>query len=657
MKKWLLICISVALSLPTYGQEINTDSTYAMESVTVIYNAIERTPITFTTISKTDIDRVNIGQEPSSIFSRYLGMTSYSDGGNAMGYSFFRMRGIDQTRLNVTLDGVPLNEPEDQGIYFSNIPDILTSMESVQLQRGVGLTQNGIASFGGSIQLTSPNITRERFFNVGGGYGSYNSSRIFAEYNNGLTANGIGLYVRASKLNTDGFRDNVDNESSSIFISTGMFRKNWNTKLVTFIGKQENGMGWLGSPADSININPRHNSNTKRERDSFVKNTSLLQSTFILNDNAFLKNTIYYTQLYGNYDFDLDAFLGLRDYTNLVFNYDLSSSWFGSFTNFVYTIGNVESLTGIHLNTYQRTHIGSEVVDGILYENTGYRRELSGHQRLTFGISNVSLMADLQLRYTDFDYSGDVAMDRLDWLFLNSRYGITYELQNSALYFSVGMVGREPTRNDMFGGEDNFVELFSTKAERVTNYEVGFRSNESVNRFNINLYYMDFRNEITLNGQFGPNSIALTQNVEQSYRSGIEADYSAQLRNVQLLINGSLNRHRITDQSNTFQPILSPTMLLNSGIFYTMGRTEVGLFGKYQSSSYIDFTNENSIDGFYTMDVQLHRSFNNLLVSFYANNILDRHYFTSGYVDMFDGSPRYHINAFRNYYVAVSYKF
>lgn len=656
---FLLIVFGLFSSIQAQDYQIKPDSLYELGDVTVTYTADKTTPISFKTLSKVDIERLNVGQEPSVILQTLPSFTTYSDAGNGSGYSYFRLRGIDQTRLNVTLDGIPLNEPEDQGVYFSNYPDVLNSVSSVQVQRGVGMTQNGTASYGGSVQLSSPSLWDDKYTNVGFGLGSYNSRRMYFEHNTGIDSE-FGTYIRGSRTKSDGYRDNIFNDSYSLFYSTGYYKPNYSFKVVSFIGTQKNGQGWLGVPMDKIKESPTTNMNVESETDKFLQGMISLQSNFELNDNFQLQNVVYYNYLDGNYNFDLDAFLGLtgtNQELNQLYNYDLQSNWIGTFTNLIYVNSGVESVTGIHINKYDRRHIGSEQNMGKLYENTGYKNEMSIHQRLETDIKDLTIYGDVQLRHTQFTYDGDVSMDDMDWTFFNPRFGLTYSIGDVNVYGSVGKTGREPTRNDMFGGEDNFVQLYQTDPEFVTDYEGGVRFYGSINSLNVNGYYMDFRNEITLNGQFGPNGIALTQNVESSYRSGIELDYTLNLDNLTYQLNGNFSRNYIEEDGSKFQPILTPETVINQLIDVRVGKFDVGTTLRYQGESYIDFSNTEVLESYFVTDLRISKTFNNLEVSFFVNNITDELYFTNGYIDMFDGEPRYHIQAPRNYYLNLTYNF
>ena len=458
MAKYILLTIFTLLSFGyLIAQDtLKLDTLHTLQEVVVTYQADKQTPITFQNIYSKDIKAKSTGQEPSFLLSETPSITNYSDAGNSQGYSYFRLRGIDQTRINMTLDGVPLNEPEDQGAYFSNYPDILNSVSKIQIQRGVGTSKNGVASYGGSVQLFSPNLADSTKTTFGLGYGSFNSLRAFGEYNSGIK-NKKALYVRASQIYSDGYKYHSSNNSQSVFLSGGLFHDKSIWKLNFLAGHQQNDMAWLGVSDSLIDIDRRTNANSKQEKDRFFQTLTQLQNKWLINDNSSLQSSFYYTYLNGNYDFDLNNFLGFPS-TEELYNYAFQSHFIGFFSNYNYSKNRFNLTTGLHGNIYSRQHTGSEISLGQLYQNTGYKNEMSVFTKVDYTHKRLTLFADVQYRYVNFDYKGSVALQTLDWHFINPKAGLSVAINNnSTLYYSLGYTGREPTRNDMFGGNDDLL--------------------------------------------------------------------------------------------------------------------------------------------------------------------------------------------------------
>ncbi|PJJ59345.1 TonB-dependent receptor [Hymenobacter chitinivorans] len=639
------------------------DTSRTLPEVQVTYQAERRTPVTFLDLSGRALARKSVGQEPSFLLAETPAITAYSDAGSTQGYAYFRMRGIDQTRINTTLNGVPLNEPEDQGAYFSNYPDLLNSISKVQVQRGVGTSQNGSASFGGSIQLFSPSLRQDSASaTVGLGYGSFNSYRAFGEYASGLHGR-KALYVRASQLHSDGYKDRSANTSRSVFISGGLFYDKTTWKLNVLAGHQQNQLAWLGVPDSVLAVNRRANVNGP-ENDRFDQALVQLQNTWQPAAGTVVNTSVYASFLKGNYDFDLNSFLGLPSTAEL-YNYAFQSGFWGAYTSYSRQLGRLTWTSGLHANTYHRQHTGSEKALGQLYQNTGRKREASAFTKLEYEVQRFTLFADVQGRTVAFEYDGAVPLGKLDWQFFNPKAGVSFAASNHAtLYYSLGRTGREPTRNDLFGGSDDLLAdadgqalITSPAAEYVLDQELGLRYQRSQLEIGVNGYYMDFKNEIVLNGKFGPNGLALTNNVKSSVRTGLEATARWQAsRHWSLLNNSAFNYSRIREQTEEFRPILTPGLILNQEVAYQTGPWAATVAGRYQSRSFVDFANSATIGEYALLNARLEYSSRHYQVTAFANNLTNTKYFNNGSVEA-DGTRKYFVQAPRNYYLSVQYRF
>ncbi|MBG8556005.1 TonB-dependent receptor [Hymenobacter guriensis] len=634
------------------------DTARALPEVTVTYRAAARTPVTFLNLSGRALAARNVGQEPSFLLTETPAVTAYSDAGSTQGYAYFRLRGIDQTRINTTLDGVPLNEPEDQGAYFSNYPDLFTSLSGLQLQRGVGTTQNGAASYGGSLQLFSASLLDSARATLGAGYGSFGSYRLFAEAASGRRGRVAG-YARASQVHSDGYKDRSANTSRSVYVSGGLFYDKTNWKLSVLAGQQRNQLAWLAVPDSVLREDRRANANGP-EDDLFRQALVQLQNQWHPTAHAEVSTSVYASSLRGGYDFDLNNFLGLPS-TNEMYRYDFRSGLLGAFSTYTHRGSRLTWSAGVNLNTYQRRHLGSERTVGELYRNTGYKREGSAFGKLEYRAGLLTLFTDVQARAVRFRYAGDVPLAPLSWQFISPKAGLSLALTDrTTLYYSWGRTGREPTRNDMFGGNDNLsvdedgqLLLYSTRAEYVQDHELGLRYQSPRLEGSVNAYYMDFRNEIVLNGKLGPNGLALTDNVERSYRSGLEATVRYQLTpRVFLLNNSAFNYSRIREQTETFRPILTPAVLLNQEVAYAIGPWQLALTGRYQSRSYLDFANSATIAGYVLLNARAQYAWRQWEFTLFGNNLTNAKYFNNGTVEA-DGTRKYFVQAPTNVYLDV----
>jgi iron complex outermembrane receptor protein len=633
---------------------------HTLQEVVVPYQADKLTPVTFQNISSKDLDTKYVGQEPSFLLNQLPSITNYSDAGNSQGYSYFRMRGIDQTRINISLDGVPLNEPEDQGAYFSNYPDLLNSISKMQVQRGAGTSKNGVASYGGSLQLFSPNLYDSTKTTIGAGYGSFNSLRAFGEYNSGVR-NGKALYARVSEVYSDGYKYNSSNNSQSAFVSGGWFGNKTSWKLNMLAGHQQNELAWLGVSDSLINKDRKTNAD-KHEKDKFTQWMVQLHNRWQLNNSSSLQSALYYANLHGGYDFNLNNYLGLPT-TDEMYHYAFQSQLVGFFSNYNLALNRFTFTTGVHGNIYNRRHRYNENSLGQLYNNTGYKNEASAFVKAVYNVSRFSFFTDIQYRYTEFDYKGTVPLNKLNWNFLNPKAGMSIEIEPDLVaYYSIARTGREPTRNDLFLGNDNLLAdsagnplISSTTAEYVVDHEAGIRFQSKQWNVNFNWYYMNFENEIVLNGKFGPNGLALTNKVEKSFRTGAELSATFHLNpHFSFVNNSAYNYSRIKEQKVTFSPILTPAVIINQEAVYGFKNYSIAMMVRYQDKSFIDFANTSFIKGYTLLNGRIGYHFKRLACMLFVDNITNVKYFNNGYVD-YDGSKKYFVQAPTTFYASIKY--
>ncbi|MEL7160690.1 MAG: TonB-dependent receptor plug domain-containing protein, partial [Bacteroidota bacterium] len=430
------------------------------------------------------------GQEPALLLERLPSVTAYTDAGSAFGYAYFRLRGIDQTRLNFTLDGIPLNEPEDQGFYFNNYVDLLSSMRAVQVQPGVNVTVNGTAAFAGTVQLLSPAATvAENGGEVSAGYGSFGSYRLSAMLQRRLNDTGTWtLYARGSRVGSRGYKDHSDHEGTSAFVQAAHTKGKHLLKITAFGGNQKNQMAWLGLTDSLLRADPTANANSRQERDDFTTTLARVQYVRLADGPWTWSASAYHGFQDGNYDFDLNNFLGFAP-TEELYNYAFRYHNLGVLANATYELDGWSLQTGLHGQDYQRQHVGSERTVGQLYENTGRKTEASGFARLSLSPrplrgrgSPLHLRAAAQLRHVNFAYAGTVALADQTHNFLNYNFEAQLPVGATSFYYRFGSTGREPTRNDLFGGNDDLLPdedgnalLFVINPERVFDHELGLR--------------------------------------------------------------------------------------------------------------------------------------------------------------------------------------
>ena len=626
-------------------------------------------------LNSEQIKKDNYGEEPSFVFAKLPSIFAYNDAGTNFGYSYFRIRGMGQERMNVTLDGMPWNEAEDFGCYFSNSPDLMASMHSIKVERGASVTNNGTAAYAGNVSLESVNLKTDTISYFDMGYGSFNTARITGVYNSGVK-NHWGIHLRGTILNTDGFKKHAYNRSQAFTLKTGYyFDNNHNIELLSMTGQHRNGQAYIGVTKDQIphRLNPFkqiENGCAPQETDNFFMTVNKIQYNGKITDKTWITASVYYNHLLGDY----------RCLVPELWNYNLSHHLYGGNVVGKFYIDNITLSAGINAYMFQRRHIGTvlptdTVVDvchgyGLeLYNNIGYKPDINIFGSASYKINKVNVTGNIQYRHTSLDYKVKIAENPDDkpffhkWNFLNAGLGIEYTLpDNSLVYGRWALTHREPSRVDMFGGEFRTSEIYaSTDAERVNDFEIGYDLNTSRINANINLFYMKFANEMVATGEISSqNGLPLhTQN--NSFRIGIEASVTYNpVKTLNLIFNGALSANKIKteddngisrNKNNTYSPA---TILYAEGNYTFKNSITVGLSANYHSKMYVDISNEHYLPNTFNLNAFVTKEWKHIDLSLRLNNITNRLNISSGYVA--DNTMFYMVDAPFNFYVNLKIK-
>ena len=652
-----------------------TDSTRAQRLERVMISAVRGAgdaPISQKTLTSADLQPRYFGQDvPLLLQGAAPSLTSYAETGNYWGYSYIRLRGIDQSRINLTLDGIPLNDPEDQVLYFADFPDLANSLRSVQVQRGVGTSSNGTAAYAGSINMeTIPLAASPRGGQVQLAGGSFGSRRYSGEYQSGLLPSRFAFYVRGSSLHSDGYRDHSGVEGKSLFVSAGYFGDHDILKLTATNGTMRDTMAYLAVPVTDLDTNRRINPLTNRERDGFGERLTALSYTRLLTPSSSLSITGYRIANSGDYDVQLDS----------LDQFNLNATWGGVTGDLAIHHDGLRLDVGGNASNYARHHFAFEHPDlaSPLYYNTGHKQELSGFAKVAYTAGAATLFGDLQLRRATFRYTPDknagIAEQSIDWSFANPKVGVTYAASRAtSLYAFYGSNTREPARSDMFAGFDNldtsnvaFVgELGRVRPETVHDLEIGATHRGATLDVQANLYSMNFRNEIAPIGQLSYIGTPLRQNVGASYRRGIEADLTYRgIRRLLLNANASASTNRIRSYTDAtgdtpvtyhdVAPLLTPRFTsFGRAAFATTPHTWLALETRYTSRSFL----QNTSDPRYVLPAALtldataswHAGPYELVIR--GNNLTDSRKYGSGYAS--GGVSYYYVLPPRNLFVEV----
>ena len=652
----------------------------------------EYTPISQATVQKEEIEKTYVGQDALFMLeSTTPSMISYSEAGTSFSnYGQFRLRGIDQSRVNITLNGAPLNDMIDQGVFFSNFTDFSNSIQSVQVQRGVGTSTNGTASFAGSINFESINLLDDKPSGeielVGGSFNTYRAS---VAAKTGLMDNKTAFYTRFSSFTTDGYRYNSGTDSYSFYGSGGYFSKKDLIKFTGFIGRSKNGLAYSPVAISDIKLDPRTNYLNENDIDNFGRWFFQIQHTHLFNANTSIVSAAYYGGSGGDFPYTY-----ADDAGSLVqINYPLTNDHIGlmSTINNSSKEGKLNFSAGVHAYTFLRTNLESIVPDNQnpYYEEHAQKDEFSLFGKADYQIGNIRIYGDLQFRTLKLDIDPDNTLlpdegiITKNWTFVNPRIGINYELNSTKqLYASFGHTGREPTKIDIFGGFSlnpsnlESVKNDDIKPEFVHDLEAGINFKYPTLTGQLNLFYMMFKDEIAPIGTYVPEGfLQLRKNVPSSFRRGVELDFTWAVFS-KLNFSGNftymdseIKEYNPDDDPNTYKnvkPALSPEVITKGKLEYSLlSWLNFNATGRFVSESYQEPTNNEmfTMPSFFVADLGAGVTFEKgHSFDIFFNNVFDQQYFTYGApVDLdWDGSfdePGYFVQPPRNFYARLVLKF
>jgi iron complex outermembrane receptor protein len=639
----------------------------SQEVVVSAFKATAKTPVTQTNLNQQTIEQEYVGADIPTLISGTPSINSYSESGTGMGYSYFRMRGIDQTRINFTINGVPINDPQNQGFFTNNFADLASSAEAIQIQRGVGTSNNGSAAFGGSVNVTSKNLTEKPEFTFHSGYGSFNSYRNTLEYQTGRLANGkVAFYGRLSDLSSDGYRQNSNSRNRTYFISAGLFGKKSLLKINAWGGVSQSQLAYVGIDKATLESDRTANFLTDAERDEFRQRFYQLQYTYHFNPRLNLSASAYYVKGNAPY-FDArfpnsfafqnmpdTAFRGTDTVTSTSFlnRYRLDQEFIGAYASLNYTTKKLQVNVGIHANSFESDHYMQAIWAPILpvgiepehtvYFNTGVKQEMSAFAKASYSIGEkTTLFADVMVRRSTWTYTPKAQqylftqynVEPMEWLFINPKVGARYAVSKKmSFYVMAGATGREPTRFDYLRDDLTYRDIKQDELnpEQVYDVELGTNINTQNLWLNANVYYMAFENQIANTGftnQFGAN---ITQNSGSGYRAGIEIEGQWNITpRIALTHASNISDNRINSFTqfysvsdtggnslgtlgttfNNVTPALTPSIIINQGIKYSpTSYLTVVANARYVGKQYIDNTETEalSLEAYTVIDAGLH---------------------------------------------------
>lgn len=681
MKKTILGILYFGISLLQVHAQTDTINLNEVQVTSVRVNLTQ--PISQNNTQVKELKKTYQGQDiPIILNFSNPSITFTSDGGNWAGYMYYRLRGVDQTRINATLNGVPLNEPEDQGAYFSNYQDFFSNISSMQIQRGVGTSTNGTPSYVGSLNFQSPNLNDTNYTRLDFGLGSFNTNRFSIVTNTGLK-NGWGTYMRYSRISSDGYREHSGTLGNTIFTSTGYQDEKQSFKYTMFWGSSKNQMAWLPSNESDIKLNRKNNPLFNDERDDFIQNLNMLSYSRFVNKHISYNITGFYNHLSGSYDNTI--FLDSLNREYVMYKYQLLSDFKGVIANVNFNYGKLSGSTGLNNSSYQRQHLAGlapyysyNSVDSLgVHNNTGQKNQFSQFIKVSYKIApGLSIYSDVQYRIARFIYYPVTDQNTkllTDWKFVNPKFGFNYLKNNKhRVYAFYGTSSREPNRTDIFSSyisnPDPDHLPYETaikygwnniKPENVQDYEFGYDYLSNHHIFSFTGFYMYFKNGLLPIGALNSIGLPINTSVDRSYRRGIEIEYRYQNNGLSFYLGSTIMDSKILSGDSAVknkQMLLTPNLVINSNLSYTHNKITLMLMNKYVGQSYLNNMNTSDyLKEYIVTNLNLSYTIKKLVVGFNINNLFDQDYYNSG---ILSGVTRqYFVAAKRNYFLTLNYTF
>ena len=684
MKKIKFLSILLAFPLIFSGQIDSITIKKTLEEVNV--NAIKadkNTPIAFTNLSKKEIQRSNLGQDLPFLISLTPSIVTSSDAGAGIGYTGFRIRGTDPSRINVTINGIPLNDSESQGVWWVNMPDFASSLENIQIQRGVGTSTNGAAAFGASINLQTIGINEIAYAKTNNSFGSFNTLKNNIEFGTGAINNKFTFDTRLSKIISDGYIDRAASDLRSLYIQGVYFENTSILKGIIFSGQEQTYQAWNGVPSIYLDTNRTYNNYTyENEVDNYSQTHYQLHYSKNLNLNTNINLAAHYTHGQGYYEQEKLS-QNLIDYnlSNIIIGNDtilstdlIRRKWLNNdFGGITYSLNHKKNklnlIIGGAYNKYSGQHYGNiiwaEYASNGSFEHEYYRNIATKFDNNVFVKSDYQasrktlVFIDIQLRNIDYEFNGNdvdgsLETQNIELDFLNPKFGLTYNLsKNQILYGSYAVANKEPNRADYIESSPNSRPIHET----LYDTEIGYKYTNRRLVFNVNLFNMKYDNQLIKTGEINDVGYFTSKNIKSSFRRGAEVE-GAFIVNEKLNISGNLtiSENKVDSftqyidnwdtwgQSQIFHKnsdlAFSPNIIWAAQANYNLNkRTKVIFNSKYVGEQYIDNTSsrERMLNDYLISNLQVDYHFNNYLlkdakISFLINNLFNIEYVSNAWI-------------------------
>jgi iron complex outermembrane receptor protein len=666
--------------------EINlTESALLLEPLEIrATRAGERSPFAKQTLSKEELAKNNLSQDIPFLLNQTPSVVVNSDAGNGVGYTGIRIRGSDASRINMTINGIPYNDAESQGIFFVNLPDLSSSASSIQIQRGVGTSTNGAGAFGATLNISTNEVNEKSYAEVNNSYGSFNTWKHTVKAGTGLINNHFTVDARLSKISTDGYVDRAFSDLKSAYISGAYISKKSTLRLNIFTGSEKTYQSWYGIDSATLATNRTYNpAGTEKpgtpydnQTDNYQQDHYQLFYNLKINNRwsfstaAFLVNGKGYYEQYrsqnrfSNYGLP-NVIIGATTITrtDLVRQLWLDNSFYGQTASVQYKKPGTEVTIGGGWNTYNGWHFGRVIwaeigvpKDHDWYRLPALKKDANVYVKWQQKIAtNLELFADAQFRHVDYRANGfrdnpKLNVDR-QFNFFNPKAGLSYSKKGWQAYISYAMGQKEPNRDDFEAGATT-----QPNREQLHDFEAGIERKVPGFSFAANLYYMIYKDQLVLTGKINDVGAYTRVNVPNSYRRGIELQVAKRF-NTWLHASGNIafsqnkikefteyiddydNGGQIEVKHSDKDIAFSPAVVGGLTVDVTPAKfVSFSLISKYVSRQYLDNTENRSrsLEPSYVQDARAiftipNKLFNNVTVIAQVNNVFNKLYEPNGY--------------------------
>ncbi|POY40308.1 TonB-dependent receptor [Flavobacterium alvei] len=692
----------VLTSIFSTAQEKPKDTTKVNQLDEVLVSAVRvttKTPVSFSNLDKKEIKTRNLGQDIPILMNYLPSVVTTSDAGNGVGYTGIRVRGSDATRVNVTINGIPYNDSESHGTYWVNMPDFASSLESIQLQRGVGTSTNGAGAFGASLNMLTETYSKKATAEISSSLGSFNTNKNTVKFSTGLLNNHFEMAGRLSVLKSDGYIDRASSNLKSYFLQGTYIGNTTLIKALVFGGTEKTYQSWNGIDAATMATDRTFNSagiytdeagKTRfydNETDNYKQDHYQLHWNEKLSENWSTNLAFHYTKgkgYYENYKEDAKfSSYGLTpiviggttiNTTDLVRQKWLDNDFYGTTFSANYKSEKLDVILGGGWNKYEGVHFGkviwaryasqSELGDRY-YEDQATKTDGNIFAKANYQITpKISLFGDLQLRNVTYKAnSWETGTVDDTFTFFNPKAGLNYDIDaKNKLYFSYARANREPNRTDYENG--------NPKPEKLNDYELGWRWNAEKVKINTNIYYMAYKDQLILTGKLDDVGSPIRSNSDTSYRLGLEVDATIQLSKKFIIRpNFTLSDNKNVDMNIglgdvTTNIAYSPSVIFGNILVYSpIEQLHISLLQKFVGDQFMNNFDsvESRLPDYFVNDLNIVYSikpktiFKEIVLTGLVNNMLNKKYVSNGY--MWDVYPYYYPQSGINFLAGMTLKF